>query len=350
MARKRRKKNKDISEEKVNIAKEEKKVEPKVGIEPAYKEVVEEKKIESPKEEEKKKEPIKEPSKDETLTKDDRKGLTAFFVMFLLVLVVFIILLPNFNRKDDTYNYDYDYPFESAKESSDESIESTMSVSDYFQANIPTETVFNDIKVGNVVYDGTKLTMDVVADKRFSLDSKDYYIEFYQNKNKFIARRLMMGDTNSNITIDTTGINIDTNTYMTISHIDRSTIPSMKVNADNDGNSILVCNKDNYEYDYNFKDQKLLKTAVKETTTSDDLNALATLKMNKQKEANTYNSAKGLTADIVDGQNSFVFMLEIDLSKVGDTTAIKYDNIYTKDEKENVIKFLMEAKGYSCHE
>lgn len=277
--------------------------------------------------------------------KKDRESNPLFILFIFIFIIIAIFALPYFYEKIN--KKELVIPGEKITNEKEESskIESEQSTSEYILINGSGTLNFNGISLSNINIDKTILTFDLKKDEAIDLNNAGYYIEFYKNKVTFIARRILNNMTASS-GIDISNIKVDKDTYIQISHIADEAIPKKYFETDESGLSSISCTKGNYIYNYDFKLNKLIKINRKYTYSSKDLDQYANVLFEYQKKAKNYSDLDGITVSIAEGNNSFIYTMEIDYEN--NPNNIKEDYLFSKDELNNIILFKMEAAGFDC--
>lgn len=271
--------------------------------------------------------------------KEKNTGNPLIVLGIFIVIIGFIMYVPELYSKYNTNVID----FFGGNDTTNNIDDTKEAVSTYYQIGSNGTLEFNDIIISNVVLKEDVLEFNVNK----SLDDLDYYIEFYENKSVFIGRRELKG--NNNISIDISNMNITSVTYFVISHISDSSIPRINLSTDESGLGSIVCtNDDMYEYEYTFSNNSLVKYRRVYTYTSSDIDEYSKKVFDIQKEVNNYNSYNGVTASVVLNNSTFIYTLELDYDVINAYNNIEDNYKFSKGIEAGIIKFKMDAWGYSC--
>lgn len=284
--------------------------------------------------------------------KEKKAGNPIFILIIFIALLGFLYVIPEVYKN---YNSNIAEFFGIGSSSSEEEPtgEEKVATSAYYQIGGKSTFTFNEITISDISLSADKiLSMTITVDDTVDLDELDYYIEFFQNKKVFIGRRSLHGQVTRSLPIelDISNLDVDTTTYLIVSHISDSAIGSMESSSDESGLSSIYCVKGSESYEYEFYLKKLTKTTYKYSYTNVDLDAYSEELLAYQKKANTYNEYTGVTASVVENSSTFIFISEFDYTNVTSFSKIKDVNIFDKGTYNNVVKFKMDADGFECNE
>lgn len=223
-------------------------------------------------------------------------------------------------------------------------------VSEYYQIGSNKELVFNELKISGVTLENNILSLDVEVDKEIDLENTNYYLEFYEERQTFLGRRMLKGSLNEKgrVSVDTSGMKVTTVTYFTVSHIGDDNIPKSKLDTDESGLGDVSCSKGDIIYEYNFNIDKLYKVTKKYTFTSSDLSEYSNQLLVYQREVNRYNDLNGVTATIVENGATFIYTLELDYTDISEFASVRDNYKFKKDTLSHILKFKMDAEGFTC--
>lgn len=279
-----------------------------------------------------------------------KAGSPIFILIMFVAIIGFVIYIPEIYQK---YNTQIARIFGIGSENENRHVDDVPeegATSDYYQLGSNGTLKYKEITLSKIELNDRELSFTISADKIVDLSELDYYIEFYQERTKFIGRRLLTGTVSSSqkYSFDLSDMDITTTTYMIISHISDESIPkSERLKTDESGLGGFICTSGDYSYDYIFHQEKLVKVTKKYTYTNDDLSEYSKELFNYQKLINEYNELSGVTASIAESNHTFIYTLELDYDSV---PSIRIDEAYkfNKDMDANVVKFKMEAEGFDC--
>lgn len=285
--------------------------------------------------------------------KQNKAGNPLFVIIIFIALIGFLFVIPEVYKKYNKEIADFlgvgkdEAEIEKEKENEQDNIEPT---SDFFPIPQKSTFTYNEFEVNEVLLENKSLIIRLSTKDTVDLKTKNYYIEFYDDKSKFMGRRRLNGIVTRalDVKVDVSNLTIRSNTYFRISHIPNEGIPSIDLDREGDKPAELVCTKGNYTYSYEFNDKVLNKVTKKYTYTNNDLNEYATALLEYQKKQKEYSELTGVTADIVESNNSFIFASSFEYDKVKNFSRIQDDYLFEKEEKDNIVNFRMEAEGFDC--
>ena len=126
-----------------------------------------------------------------------------------------------------------------------------------------------------------------------------------------------------------------------------SDYPNVTLNYNDEMQAYLVCKSGNKIYSYLFLDDNLSKITHTYTLSYTGDDSYYSLYQEYQSKANQYNLIEGVTSSVSDNGNSFSYIFNVDLL-TADISTISDDNIYKAKTTPKEVKFIEEAKGYTC--
>jgi len=195
------------------------------------------------------------------------------------------------------------------------------------------------------------LSFDILNNTENNIDLKDkkYYIEIYSQEKTLLERHkinIKAIASNAKISYE---LNIKNNFYYIVL-IEKGVndYPNVVLTKDDLGNSILTCIKERETIVYTFINDSLNKiedTIEDNDTTRSDYYTSYTMYQNK---ATNYNNIEGVSATFNSTLNGYRVVFALDLQKVN---LNELEEIYYYGYKElpKVVKFEMEANGFSCN-
>ena len=240
---------------------------------------------------------------------------------------------------------------EKMNKTEEESTEEIEAISDHYLISENGSFTYNELSVVIKSFEGNILTLGISSSEDENLADKDYYVGFYIDKSTFIGRRLLKGTVSSketDIKIDTNGLNINNSNYIAISHISENNLPKVTLPTDESGISELKCEKSNKAYKYLFDTDGLYSVTSRITYPYTNADEMANKKLELQKLVKSYSETDGITADSVEGDNKeLIYVEEIDYNEY--SGELKEENIYSKGVNASVIKFKNESEGFTCN-
>lgn len=282
--------------------------------------------------------------------KKNKSGSPLFIIIIFTALIVFLFLLPTLYKKFEAPVAEF-LGIGSTKEDTQEPEEEASSpASDFYQISANETFTYNELTITNYYLENGKFTIDLKVDDEIDLDKAGYYLEFYEGKRTFIGRRSLKGSFNKekSFAIDVSNLSLDSSTYFTISHISDDAIGGVELESDESGISELVCSKGNMTFTYEFYLKKLLRVTEKYEYATDDIIDFADKLMEYEKKEEEYDELNGVDASIAKESGRFVFLAKFDYSEVSAFSHVQEEELFTKDELDNVVSFKMDAEGYDC--
>lgn len=288
-------------------------------------------------------------SEDENL-KQKKAGNPLFIIIIFVVLMGFLFYVPELYKKYNSEIMKFFGGDKDSKEPGSNPDDGKSPISAYYQLGSKSELKFNEIKLTDILLTGKELTFKVNTEDTVDLDELEYYVEFYQEKTKFLGRRVLHGKVTKQLTmhLDLSNLPVTTTTYMTVSHIASNSIKPLDAESDESGLSSITCSKDEYTYDYEFYLKKLTKTTQKYSYSAANFDEFTSALLEMQKKEKQYNEFNGVTARIVENTNSFIFLSEFDYSKVNSFQKLGDPRVFDKGTLNSVVKFKMDAEGFDC--
>lgn len=288
-------------------------------------------------------------SEDEKL-KQQKAGNPLFIIIIFVVLIGFLFYIPEIYKKYNSEIMKFLGGDKDTEEKGNDSNSDKSPISAYYQLGSKSTLKFNEIELSDILLTGKTLTFKLNTEDMVDLDELEYYVEFYQDRTKFLGRRVLHGKVTRQLTIslDLSNLPVTTTTYMTVSHISEGTIKPLEAESDESGLSVITCSKDSKNYEYEFYLKKLTKTTYKYDYHGSSFDEFAAALLEMQKTEKTYNEYNGVTARIIENNNSFIFLSEFDYSKVSSFQKLGDPRIFDKGTFNSVVKFKMDAEGYDC--
>lgn len=287
-------------------------------------------------------------NKDERKEIDSKAGNPLFIIIIFLALIGFMFYAPTLYAKyhknvADVLGIGKKTPVTTP-------VSNKQAVSAYYQIGSNKELTFNEIKLSNVNLENNILSFDIETEDTVDLESLHYYLDFYEERQTFLGRRILLDkiEKKGNVKVDVSGMKVTSVTYFQLSHVDDSSIPKSKLETDESGIGSLDCSKNDIIYMYTFNYDKLTKVIKKYTYTNSNIAEYSSELTKYQKYVNKYNDLNGLTATIVENGSTFIFTLELDYTDISEFKTVDDYEKFKKDELSYVLKFKMEAEGYTC--
>lgn len=252
---------------------------------------------------------------------EDKNGNSLWIVIIFVVLIIFIIFLPDI--KDLLTNSNVDTTIsEKSNKLKKKPEESNFKMYEYVQ---DMEISNGDIWFRNINYENGMLSLNTnnISDK--------YYIELYSGSNKFLKRYL----------ITSNSFSVECNVDFSNIAIVKKTINDYPVVDVKDNK--LICYDQYAKYEFNFIDDKLndIVETVNVANTDNNYQTLKDKYKNKSLEANLMD---GINSSFQEDLMGFSYLTKYDLKNSFNNDKM----IYQKDTLAKEIKFEAESMNYKC--
>lgn len=181
------------------------------------------------------------------------------------------------------------------------------------------------------------------------LSKFNYFLNLY-NDNKRLLQRIMVHDgvvaISGSITL-TFDLQEEGITILTFVNISQDAYPVHVITADDSGNATLVCKKENETVNYLLTNNKVYAIQDIFEVPADDPN-YSVLYSTYQALSSTYNSVGGVTSSVSVEDNIMYFRTLYNLNTTAEN-AVNNKIFYVKDTDAKIMKFELEASGYSCN-
>jgi len=186
-----------------------------------------------------------------------------------------------------------------------------------------------------------------------NMESLNYYLEIY-NENRTLLERVKVASMLSlasgafrSQTKNISELSANTSFYLTL--VKKTTMDYPNFNLTNntvDGIGIMVCTRDNEKVTYKFRSSELSEVTSEITYINDFPTYQDTLTANKLLVGD-YNNASGIVANLVESESGHNIMTNVDLERAQRQYIFNADT-FTRGIEPKVVKFEMEAQGFSC--
>lgn len=212
------------------------------------------------------------------------------------------------------------------------------------------EIVLDNLTIKNIKLENNILTFDLINNDKEIIDlkDKDYFIQLYSNAETLEQRIILNKGTiiSGGSLTETFQIANEKVTHISFLSIKESEYPSYNLISDEYKNSTLVCKKDNETINYFLKNNKLylLQDVYFVSATDSNYNDLNNT---YQVLSASYNNIGGVTSLVGKDDTGLTFTTSIDLNKYT-PDSLNIIGVFAKDTDAKVIKFELEASGYTC--
>lgn len=202
--------------------------------------------------------------------------------------------------------------------------------------------------INNIGFDGSTITYTITNNTSSILDTSDYYLEFYNEETTFLGRA-KVGDygVQAGSSVNSSGIVPYGSSQFLIKKIEISSYPNVELNYSESGYATLSCTKGIEKYNYIFREDKLIKVSVEAQENPTSATYYENMN-NYQSKASMYNAYNGIQATVITSDNGYSYTFSIDLQNAN-IDDVEDDNIYKVKTSPKEIKFIQEAKGFTCN-
>ena len=290
--------------------------------------------------------------------KQDKKKSSIFG--FLWVVFIFALLIGCVYYMQDISNYVKKYILhEDISESSGSSSTSTTTkpeektptittydISDKLVVNFDT-LKFSDFKINN-----NQLSFALSTNASYSIDLSTRSIFMYlfdSNGSEIQVNRILSTNAISNSNEETIYLTLKNNNVAKVKVVElgKSDYPSFIINTDANGIGTLTCVNGFDEIVYSFNNNKLYIVTLTQRLAKDSEGYEQSVTSYNTRYAN-YQIITGLTVETLEEETVTIYKVTSDLSQ-NDSKAILGINAFSKDTEANIVKFNLEANGYSCY-
>lgn len=289
-----------------------------------------------------------------TYSNKGRSPLIVFFILAIFLLIAFY--MPNIQKSINKFL---------GKESNTQNNNNTPNVPgipdtpdtpdnpevEDVKYDISTDTVIDGekFKIDNIGFTYGELSLSVSS--KTSVDLNPYFIELYNSDNMFLGRVKLSDD---NLTAEdsvTYNYNIPSDsTKMSIVKKTLDDYPEVALSYNDKNEGIMTCkNTLGEEYIYTFVSDQLSKVVYSFKLSSSDENYMVTYN-NYSELDNKYKSIDNVSSSLINSDNGFDYTLSLNLDSISsdDIKQIMFDGIYKIKTQAKEVKFVSEAKNYTC--
>lgn len=212
------------------------------------------------------------------------------------------------------------------------------------------EFVMDTFKINNIKIENNKLSIDIVntTNKLLDMSTLNYFIVLYDANNKLLQRIMIdeatigeNGTLNVKYNLSETSASI-----ISVLPIKEEEYPAFTATVDENNSGKLIC-KSGYEtVTYLLNTNKVYAIQDIYEVSSNEAE-FSTLYSTYQALSTTYNVIKGISSSVDLENNVLYFRTIINLNTYKEGN-LKLKTIYKKDTDAKVMKFELEASGYTC--
>lgn len=287
-----------------------------------------------------------------------KSSIGAFFIIGVFVLVVFY--LPEISEYINNYLETKEVPIiKPSTPTPKPTVPDPIVDNENLVAFTSDITVKNDeITVSNFKVDPENLTIsyDITNNTNKSMDIAElnYYLEIFNNEQTLVKRVKLTKSVNLNsgaFTNITTDINAEAATTINfIAIVKKSTndYPLLELTEDGEKKSSLICTYNNEKITYNFQ-SGLLKEVVSDIKYLNTDTDYQTKYESNVIEVSKYNNTTGVTSSIFNENDGYSIKTIVNLSSAS-RMYIFNANTFKLDTEAKVVKFEIEAEGFTCEQ
>lgn len=212
------------------------------------------------------------------------------------------------------------------------------------------EFVMDTFKINNIKIENNKLSIDIVntTNKLLDMSTLNYFIVLYDANNKLLQRIMIdeatigeNGTLNVKYNLSETSASI-----ISVLPIKEEEYPAFTATVDENNSGKLIC-KSGYEtVTYLLNTNKVYAIQDIYEVSSNEAE-FSTLYSTYQALSTTYNVIEGISSSVDLENNVLYFRTIINLNTYKEGN-LKLKTIYKKDTDAKVMKFELEASGYTC--
>ena len=212
------------------------------------------------------------------------------------------------------------------------------------------EFVMDTFKINNIKIENNKLSIDIVntTNKLLDMSTLNYFIVLYDANNKLLQRIMIdeatigeNGTLNVKYNLSETSASI-----ISVLPIKEEEYPAFTASVDENNSGKLIC-KSGYEtVTYLLNTNKVYAIQDIYEVSSNEAE-FSTLYSTYQALSTTYNVIEGISSSVDLENNVLYFRTIINLNTYKEGN-LKLKTIYKKDTDAKVMKFELEASGYTC--
>lgn len=212
------------------------------------------------------------------------------------------------------------------------------------------EFVMEQFKVNNIKIENYKLSLDIIntTEELLDMSTLKYFIVLYDTNNKLLQRIIINDATiGANASLNLKYDLTDTSaSIISIMPIKEEEYPSFTAKVDENNTSNLVCKKGYETITYFLNTNKLYAIQdIYEVPNTDE--AFNTYLSTYQALSTTYDIIEGVSSSFDVENNTLYFRTIINLNIYKDKS-LNLKTIYNKDTDAKIMKFELEASGYTC--
>lgn len=287
--------------------------------------------------------------------KDRKKGSIFSIIMIIVIFAIFIAgvyYLPDLAKYVNNYlnpEPNISTPISNTKKEETDNKEDTPKEEE-IAIDKDSEMKIDDITIKGISIEANTIKFKVHNNKgeEVNLRDKYYYVQLY-DKNKslkqriFITEGILAGNDEKELTYDLLDKNVS---LISVVKINRANYPAYTVKTNEGGVQVLSCKKDTETVNYYLNNNKvyLIDIIIDVPKTNPNYPSLYGTYQNLMNE---YSVVNGVESNVSLAE-TLNFKTTIDLNTYQEN-GLNLKTIYNKDTDAKVMKFELEASGYSCN-
>lgn len=289
-------------------------------------------------------------------TLKDKKKTNIFGIIWLFIIFSIFIAGVYFLPDLSTYVNSYLNPEPVSSTTTkpnvkkDEEQDEKTEVKEYKISENP-EIVEEKFTVNNIKIENQKILLNIKNTGKDTLEisNMNYFINLFDGNKKLVQRiRLKWEMINPEESIQLSYDLVNSSvSFISIMVIKQEEYPNFVATQDEYKNATLACKKETETINYMLSNNKLTGIQDVFEILSTDSNYAAYYN-NYQMLANNYNNIAGVSSVVNLESDKFIFTTTINLNAFKEGT-LNSNFIYAKDTDAKIMKFEMEASGYTCN-
>lgn len=289
--------------------------------------------------------------------KEDKKKVSIFGVLWIMVIfgifIAGVIFLPDISLYVSNYlnpEPPVSKPSIPNKDNDDESVEKPTEIVEH-EINDSLVIKEENFILKNIKIENTKISLDIenTSNNILEMDKYQYFINLYSGS-KTLAQRIILDEglispgSTSTFTYDLKNSSVS---LISLVIIKPEEYPSHIITPNENNSATLICTKGYETISYLLNNNKVYAIQDIFVVPTTDSN-FATLQSTYGALSATYNTIGGVSSNIAVENDNLYFRTMINLGAFVDNSMNKR-GVYPKDTDAKVMKFELEASGYSCN-
>lgn len=284
---------------------------------------------------------------------DNNQKSPIFVLVFLGIMLSVIFFLPDMEEIKKQFIEKKDYIFNNivkeVKEKKDDETPVKENKLLSFSSDL-TVSIAEGVSIDTFKLEKNTLSFKVTnaSSNRYSFATENYFLELYTENDTLLERIILSDLVVLKQTSEVFALDITSTAFKKLQFVKKevSDYPNVILEKNENDEEFLVCKNKEEVLTYKFLKGKLVSVSS-EVNYKSDAKDYANLLETWKKEAETLNAREGIQSIFVNTGVNFIVNTEIDLN-TAKMDAKDRAVFYKKDELPKVIKFEMEARGFTC--